>query len=57
MRAGHVMIGHRLSSHKKRLLLMAARSHLDAVFVYSAWQRDFARCTLGFEYPNLIHIP
>ncbi len=56
-RPGHVMIGHRLSSRKKRRLLMAVRSRIDAVFVYSEWQRNFAISMLGFDESKLILIP
>ena len=55
-RPGHVMIGHRLSARKKRPLLMAARSGIDAIFVYSGYQREFAHNSLGFAESQLNHI-
>ena len=39
----HAMIGHRLTAGKKRMLLRAARSRIDCVFVYSELQKTGAQ--------------
>ena len=55
--AAHVMIGHRLSSPKKRMMLRLVRSQIDRVLLYSDVQRVYAEQTLGFVSEQLIKIP
>src|SRR5207247_2658207 len=42
-RPRHVLIGHRLSTPKKRRLLRATHSCMDTIFVYAATQREYGR--------------
>jgi glycosyltransferase involved in cell wall biosynthesis len=53
----HAMIGHRLTAIKKRLLLKAARSRIDCVFVYSAAQQSAAMHLLNCESDRVPLIP
>ncbi|MDQ2798572.1 MAG: glycosyltransferase family 4 protein [Armatimonadota bacterium] len=58
-RPGHVAIGHRLSTGKKRLFftLFGAQRGLDTIFTYAQWQRDFAEDSLLIPAENLELIP
>ncbi len=54
-RPGHVTIGHRLSTGKKRLFFKNLRVHqqIDTLFVYAQTQRDYAEQTLGIPAQKL----
>jgi glycosyltransferase involved in cell wall biosynthesis len=56
-RPGHVIIGHRLSPRKKRLLMRALRRQMDAIFVYAQTQQIYAQNTLGIPREKLHLIP
>ncbi len=56
-RPGHVVIGHRLSSPKKRSFLMRLHSQMDALFVYSDSQYRYAVQRLGVPDAKLHRIP
>ncbi len=48
-RPGHALIGHHLSTPKKKTLLRVLRGKMDRVFVYAKTQMDYATQTLGFR--------
>lgn len=54
-RPGHVTIGHRLSTGKKRLFFQRLQVHnqIDTIFVYAQTQRDFAQAQLGIPAAKL----
>ncbi len=56
-RPGHVLIGHKVSTGKKRLLLRSLQAQMDAIFVYAATQYDFARVQLNIPESRLHLIP
>ena len=56
-RPGHVLIGHKVSPRKKRLLLRGLQAQMDAIFVYASTQYDFARQNLGIPASKLHLIP
>ena len=56
-RPGHVMIGHKVSTGKKRLLLRGLSGQMDGVFVYATTQYDFARQHLAIPAAKLHLIP
>ena len=56
-RPGHVLIGHRLSAKKKKLLLRALHSRMDAIFLYAATQETYAKDVLGIPAEKLHLIP
>lgn len=56
-RPGHVLIGHKVSTGKKRLLLRSLQSQMDAIFVYAKTQYDFARVHLDIPESRLHLIP
>lgn len=56
-RPGHVMIGHKVSTGKKRLLLRGLQAQMDSVFVYATTQYDFARQHLAIPAAKLHLIP
>lgn len=56
-RPGHVLIGHHLSPPKKKRLLRALHSQMDAVFLYAATQEEYAVKTLGIPAAKLYLIP
>jgi glycosyltransferase involved in cell wall biosynthesis len=56
-RPAHVLIGHRLSARKKRLLLRMLHPQMDAFFVYAATQQSYARDVLGIPIAKLHLIP
>ena len=57
-RPGHVTIGHRLSTGKKRLFFQVLKAHrqMDAIFVYAQTQCDFAENRLGIPAHRLRRI-
>ncbi len=57
VRPRHVLIGHHLSPPKKRLLFRALHPQMDAIFVYAATQRDYARQELNIPDAKLHLIP
>ncbi len=56
-RPGHVLIGHKVSTGKKRLLLKGLQAQMDAIFVYAATQYEFARQNLNIPESKLHLIP
>ena len=54
-RPGHVTIGHRLSTGKKRLFFKNLRIHrqIDTIFVYAQTQREYAEQQLGIPAKKL----
>jgi glycosyltransferase involved in cell wall biosynthesis len=56
-RPRHVLIGHRLSAPKKKLLLQALRGGLDGIFVYAEAQKTYAEQVLGIPAVRLHLIP
>jgi len=56
-RPAHVLIGHHLSTPKKRLLLRRLHRHMDAIFVYAKTQADYAVAQLGMAERKLRLIP
>ena len=56
-RPAHVLIGHRLSPKKKRPFFKLLHPQMDAIFLYSSVQRDFASKELGIPNPKLHLIP
>src|SRR5207237_45267 len=54
-RPGHVTIGHRLSTGKKRLFFqfLKVQREIDTIFVYAKTQLDFGRETLGIDPAKL----
>jgi glycosyltransferase involved in cell wall biosynthesis len=56
-RPGHVLIGHRLSAKKKKHLLRALHSQMDAIFVYAAVQKAYAEDVLRIPSEKLCLIP
>lgn len=56
-RPGHILIGHRLSTPKKRPLLKALHAQMDAIFLYSSVQLRFAEEELGIPKSKLHLIP
>jgi len=53
----HVLIGHRVSPAKKRLLLRSASAQIDAIFLYSTPQWEYAKQELAFPLAKLHLIP
>lgn len=56
-RPGHVLIGHHLSSKKKKSFMRALHPQMDAIFVYAATQRTYGIETLGIPAEKLHLIP
>lgn len=58
-RPGHVTIGHRLSTGKKRLFFKWLHVHrqMDTIFVYAQTQRDFGMNSIGIPSDKLALIP
>jgi glycosyltransferase involved in cell wall biosynthesis len=56
-RPGHVVIGHRLSPPKKKLLMRTLHPQMDAVFVYAATQLAYALDVLAIPRTKLHLIP
>lgn len=56
-RPGHLMIGHKVSTGKKRILLRGLQAQMDAIFVYATPQYDFAQQTLRIPAAKLHLIP
>jgi glycosyltransferase involved in cell wall biosynthesis len=56
-RPGHVLIGHRLSPGKKRLLMRALHPQMDAIFLYAETQRAYAQDVLRIPRDKLHLIP
>jgi glycosyltransferase involved in cell wall biosynthesis len=58
-RPGHVTIGHRLSTGKKRLFFTVFKAHrqIDTIFVYAKTQLDFGLETLKIPKKSLSLIP
>ncbi len=56
-RPAHVVIGHRLSTPKKRMLLRMTHPQMDAIFVYSAVQQRYAQNELGIPESRIHLIP
>lgn len=56
-RPAHVVIGHRLSAPKKRLLLRATHRQMDAIFVYAGVQKSYGESVLGIPAAKLHQIP
>ncbi len=56
-RPGHLLIGHRLSPRKKRLLMRALHPQMDSIFVYAETQRAYAQDVLGIPAGKLYLIP
>jgi glycosyltransferase involved in cell wall biosynthesis len=56
-RPGHVLIGHRLSPKKKRLLLRALHPQMDSIFLYAETQKAYARDVLRIPADRLHLIP
>ncbi len=56
-RPRHVLIGHRLSAPKKKLILQALRGRMDAIFVYAQAQKTYAEQVLGIPASKLHLIP
>ena len=54
-RPGHALIGHRLSAPKKKLLLRALHSGMDAIFVYAKTQKTYVQDVLGIS-PDKVHL-
>src|SRR5579871_5223173 len=54
-RPGHVTIGHRLSTGKKRLFFrtLCVHKQMDTIFVYARTQKDFAQHSLGIPANKL----
>ena len=51
------MIGHKVSTGKKRILLRGLQAQMDAIFVYATPQYDYARQKLGISAAKLHLIP
>ena len=58
-RPRHVMIGHRLTTGKKRLFFtkLKIQSRIDTIFVYSSLQNEFATSVLGIKSDQIKLIP
>lgn len=56
-RPRHVLIGHRLTPPKKRPFFRALHPQMDAIFVYSEVQREYAIHQLGIPAERLHLIP
>ncbi len=56
-RPGHVLIGHHLSSKKKRPFLRSLHRQMDGIFVYAATQREYAIAELRIPEEKLHLIP
>jgi glycosyltransferase involved in cell wall biosynthesis len=56
-RPAHVVIGHRLSTPKKKALLRLTHRHMDTIFVYSSVQQRYAETQLGIPSSRLRLIP
>jgi len=58
-RPGHVTIGHRLSTGKKRLFFTRLKAHrqIDTIFVYARTQHEFAEERLGIPAAQIPLIP
>lgn len=54
-RPGHVMIGHRLSTGKKKLFFKRLHVHrqIDTIFIYAQTQREYAKKELGIPAEKL----
>jgi glycosyltransferase involved in cell wall biosynthesis len=57
VRPGHVLIGHKLSTGKKRILFKALQAQMDTIFVYASTQRDYGLQMLGMPAEKLHLIP
>ena len=56
-RPAHILIGHHLSTPKKRHFLRRLHKHMDAIFVYAATQKAHATERLGIPAEKLHLIP
>ena len=56
-RPKHVLIGHRLSAAKKKLLLRALHPQMDAIFLYAMTQKAYAESVLGIPSEKLHLMP
>lgn len=56
-RLGHVTIGHKPSTGKKRVLFTGLQSQFDTIFVYARVQYDIAKNELGIDEKRLRLIP
>jgi glycosyltransferase involved in cell wall biosynthesis len=56
-RPAHVIIGHRLSPQKKKMLMRALHPQMDAIFVYAETQRIYALDVLRVPQNKLHLIP
>jgi glycosyltransferase involved in cell wall biosynthesis len=54
-RPGHVLIGHRLTPKKKKVLMRRLQSQMDAIFVYAATQKTYAERVLRIP-ANKVHL-
>jgi len=54
-RPAHVLIGHRISAPKKKLLLRMLHPQMDAIFLYAETQRTYAEDVLGIP-PDKLHL-
>jgi glycosyltransferase involved in cell wall biosynthesis len=54
-RPAHVLIGHRISAPKKRLLLRMLHPQMDAIFLYAETQKAYAQDVLGIP-PDKLHL-
>ena len=52
-RPKHVLIGHRLSARKKRLLLRGLHPQMDKIFLYAMTQKAYAESVLGIPSQKL----
>jgi len=56
-RPAHMVIGHKVSTGKKRIFLRGLQNQIDAIFLYSRTQYDFAHMKLGMPASKLHLIP
>ena len=56
-RPAHVLIGHHLSTPKKRVFLRALHNQMDLIYVYAETQRQYAISVLGIPESHLRLIP
>jgi glycosyltransferase involved in cell wall biosynthesis len=54
-RQAHVLIGHRISAPKKKLLLRVLHPQMDAIFLYAETQKTYAQDVLGIP-PDKLHL-